>query len=395
MFGYDASGNRLTEPCFEQSPIDYSYDSGSSRLASLSWAASEAVCGPSASSVTRDARGRTTAVYRDAFAASPDVFGLRYGTFGRLSAIDTDGDGSDDFSYRYDDLGLRRSKSDVATGTSHRFHYTLSGALLSEASPSVSRDYIWVAGELIGVVSDGSVYHVATDHLGTPRRAYDGGGALAWAVDVEAFGRANRRADAIQIPIRYPVQYEDAETGLHYNRARFYDPSTGRYLTPDPRGQFGGDLTLFGYAASNPGRYTDAEGESAVADAIPVAIGLAASDGPLLPFGDAAAAVVLAGALAVDIALVVVLMNQDNSDECGSAPPAAMAGGGKKAKDASKAEPHGDSGRALDNAEKQIKELEEQMKGATRKERNRIKKTIENIRKTAQKKKKGETHHRR
>ncbi|MEO0593614.1 MAG: hypothetical protein AAFZ38_08545, partial [Myxococcota bacterium] len=146
----------------------------------------------SASSVTRDltrdARGRTTAVYRDAFAASPDVFGLRYGTFGRLSAIDTDGDGSDDFSYRYDDLGLRRSKSDVATGTSHRFHYTLSGALLSEASPSVSRDYIWVAGELIGVVSDGSVYHVATDHLGTPRRAYDGGGALAWAVDVEAFG---------------------------------------------------------------------------------------------------------------------------------------------------------------------------------------------------------------
>ncbi|MEL6196127.1 MAG: hypothetical protein AAFQ77_03655, partial [Myxococcota bacterium] len=97
-------------------------------------------------------------------------------------------------------------------------------------------------------------------------------------------------------------------------------PSTGRYLTPDPRGQFGGDLTLFGYAASNPGRYTDAEGESAVADAIPVAIGLAAADGPVLPFGDAAGAVVLAGALAVDIALAVVLMNQDNSEsgDCGS-----------------------------------------------------------------------------
>ncbi|MEM6559621.1 MAG: RHS repeat-associated core domain-containing protein [Myxococcota bacterium] len=339
-FGYDGSGNRLTERCFEQSTIDYSYDSGSSRLASLSWAASEAVCGPSASTVmrdlTRDARGRTTAVYRDGFAASPDVFGLRYGTFGRLSAVDTDGDGNDDFGYRYDDLGLRRSKSDVAAGTSHRFHYTLSGELLGEASTSVSRDYIWVAGELIGVVSDGSVYHVATDHLGTPRRAYDGTGALAWAVDVEAFGRAHSRADAIQIPIRYPGQYEDAETGLHYNRARFYDPSTGRYLTPDPRGQFGGDLTLFGYAASNPGRYTDAEGESAVADAIPVAIGLAVADGPVLPFGDAAGAVVLAGALAVDIALAVVLMNQDNSDECGSAPPAAMAGGkndGKLSKD--------------------------------------------------------------
>ncbi|MEL6760685.1 MAG: hypothetical protein AAFP04_09805 [Myxococcota bacterium] len=102
-------------------------------------------------------------------------------------------------------------------------------------------------------------------------------------------------------------------------------PSTGRYLTPDPRGQFGGDLTLFGYAASNPGRYTDAEGESAVADAIPVAIGLAAADGPVLPFGDAAGAVVLASALSVDIALAVVLMNQDNSTggECSSGSPAA------------------------------------------------------------------------
>ncbi|MEL6196130.1 MAG: hypothetical protein AAFZ38_11305 [Myxococcota bacterium] len=75
--------------------------------------------------------------------------------------------------------------------------------------------------------------------------------------------------------------------------------------SPNPlRGQFSGDLTLFGYAASNPGRYTDVEGESAVADAIPVAIGLAAADGPVLPFGDAAGAVVLAGALAVDIALL-------------------------------------------------------------------------------------------
>ncbi len=37
-------------------------------------------------------------------------------------------------------------------------------------------------------------------------------------------------------PLRFPGQYDDAETGLHYNYFRYYDPETGRYLSPDPLG---------------------------------------------------------------------------------------------------------------------------------------------------------------
>ena len=50
---------------------------------------------------------------------------------------------------------------------------------------------------------------------------------------------------------RLPGQYFDEETGFHYNYHRYYDPGTGRYLTPDPIGQEGG-INLFLYAMNNP-----------------------------------------------------------------------------------------------------------------------------------------------
>jgi RHS repeat-associated protein len=51
------------------------------------------------------------------------------------------------------------------------------------------------------------------------------------------------------MPLRFPGQYEDAETGLYYNRHRYYDPDLGAYLTPDPLGLAGG-LQAYTYAPS-------------------------------------------------------------------------------------------------------------------------------------------------
>ena len=54
----------------------------------------------------------------------------------------------------------------------------------------------------------------------------------------------------------YAGQYFDHETGLHYNWFRYYDPATGRYLTPDPIGLYGG-INLYVYTSNNPVNYID------------------------------------------------------------------------------------------------------------------------------------------
>jgi len=56
--------------------------------------------------------------------------------------------------------------------------------------------------------------------------------------------------------IRFPGQYYDQETGLHYNWNRYYDPGIGRYLSPDPIG-FTDSLNLFIYTGNNPVNWID------------------------------------------------------------------------------------------------------------------------------------------
>lgn len=122
-----------------------------------------------------------------------------------------------------------------------------------------------VAGAIADVTIDKArsssrVYHFHTDPVGTPLELTDEAGELEWAGKYSAWGRVEHGEDAMLLerteqPLRYPGQYADKGTGLHYNTFRYYDPDVGRFVSQDPIGLSGG-LNLYAYA-SNPTAWID------------------------------------------------------------------------------------------------------------------------------------------
>jgi RHS repeat-associated protein len=94
-----------------------------------------------------------------------------------------------------------------------------------------------------------NIYYVHSDHLNAPRKiAQPTTETLAWRWDTDPFGTAAPNQNPAGLGnfaynLRFPGQYYDAETGLHQNRNRDYDPIVGRYVESDP---FGLELTRFG-----------------------------------------------------------------------------------------------------------------------------------------------------
>ena len=99
-------------------------------------------------------------------------------------------------------------------------------------------------------------YSVLTDQVGTPLELVDERGQRAWSAELSSYGQL-RHVEGVRgaCPFRYQGQYEDAETGLYYNRFRYYDPQAGSYLSQDPIGLLGG-LALYAYVA-DPASWVD------------------------------------------------------------------------------------------------------------------------------------------
>jgi RHS repeat-associated protein len=128
------------------------------------------------------------------------------------------------------------------------------GHLIAETNQSgqMLAEYIYLGDQLMAMIKPGeSVYYYHNDHLGTPQVLTDDPGTIAWKAVYTPFGQAVASIQTVENPFRFPGQYYDAETGLHYNYFRYYDPTTGRYITPDPIGLEGG-INLFAYVENNP-----------------------------------------------------------------------------------------------------------------------------------------------
>ncbi|MFH2067335.1 MAG: RHS repeat-associated core domain-containing protein [Pseudomonadota bacterium] len=234
--GYDNVGNRLFRTIDDQLDTAYTYQSGSNKL------------------LQTDA---TTQTVYYSYDSDGNTLSTTTGQAGTTTGSTVD--------YAYNHNG-QRIKKVVNNGTSTVttiYHYDLSGNIIAETDGAGNPKcaYIYLNGELLAKVDGNStsesIYYYHNDHLGTPQKLTNTNGIVVWAADYDPFGTATVSAGStIENNMRFPGQYYDAETGLHYNYYRYYDPSIGRYLTPDPIGLAGG-INLYAYVGGNPVNYSD------------------------------------------------------------------------------------------------------------------------------------------
>jgi RHS repeat-associated protein len=89
---------------------------------------------------------------------------------------------------------------------------------------------------------------IATNYLGTPEAMCREDGEAVWICELNSYEKVRdfKGLSKTERLFRYQGQYEDAETGLYYNRFRYYDPSSGVYLSQDPITIQGG-LNMYAY----------------------------------------------------------------------------------------------------------------------------------------------------
>ncbi|MCP1489479.1 RHS repeat-associated protein [Pseudomonas fluorescens] len=171
-------------------------------------------------------------------------------------------------SYQYDAFGRRIRKT--VNGQITEFFWQ-GDNLVAESSPSEYRSYVYEPGTFRPLaLLDGKgpkkacPFYYQLDHLGTPLELTDYSGEIVWAAQYDAYGKVAAlslaAAEYLDQPLRFQGQYFDAESGLHYNRHRYYDPRLGRYLTPDPI-KLAGGLNQYQYVP-NPTGWVDPLGLS-------------------------------------------------------------------------------------------------------------------------------------
>ncbi|MFC5217236.1 DUF6531 domain-containing protein [Streptomyces coerulescens] len=205
-----------------------------------------------------DNAGRIVLRQKVRLSAKPETWRYEWDVEDRLVSV-TGPDGTR-WRYQYDPLGRRIAKQCLASdgvSVAEQVDFTWDGTTLCEQTthtpgtpqavtltwdhqglrPLAQTERKFVGGSADQAEVDSRFYAIVTDLVGRPTELVDEGGAIAWRTRATLWGATawNRTATAYT-PLRFPGQYFDAESGLHYNYFRTYDPETARYLTPDPLG---------------------------------------------------------------------------------------------------------------------------------------------------------------
>ena len=118
----------------------------------------------------------------------------------------------------------------------------------------------------LAYVTSSNAYWYLTDHLGSTRAVIDNSGTVQDSIAYDAYGNITYQTPSPSTtPLyTYTGRELDVETGLQYNRARWYYPSTGRWISQDPLGFDAGDSNLYRYVNNAPTNATDPSGFSGI-----------------------------------------------------------------------------------------------------------------------------------
>jgi RHS repeat-associated protein len=167
---------------------------------------------------------------------------------------------STNVTFRYDPFGRRIEKIAPSGATV----YLYDGAnVVAEVSTTgtVAAAYVQGAGidEPLAMQRGGYVGYYNADALGSVTSLTNTAGKTISSYVYRAFG-STTATEGIFNPFRYTAREQDTETGLYYYRARYYDPSIGRFLSEDPI-RFWGGIDFYKYVDNDPTNSVDPSGE--------------------------------------------------------------------------------------------------------------------------------------
>ncbi|EST30568.1 polymorphic toxin type 28 domain-containing protein [Streptomyces roseochromogenus] len=204
-----------------------------------------------------DCLGRITLRQKTRLSRKPDTWRYSWDAEDRLTEVVTP-DGTL-WRYLYDPLGRRIAKlrlAEDATTAVEQVDFTWDASTLCEQTaaaadtphrltltwdhdglqPLVQSERVTLADSPQEEV-DSRFFAIVTDLVGSPTELLDKDGTIKWRTRSTLWGKtAWAKGSTAYTPLRFPGQYYDPETDLHYNHFRYYDPESARYLSPDPLG---------------------------------------------------------------------------------------------------------------------------------------------------------------
>jgi len=275
-FTYDANGNRVSQTLGAVT-TNYGYGTGSDLLSTQS------VGGTVTQMIGYTADGRMASLNPGVQAPGGQyITAISYNQDARLASVNSAG--GTPASYTYDGFGQRLVKT-ISGSNGSLYQYAQDGLLLEEANASgvAQADYIYLDGQPVAVLNGTTLYYLHADQLGTPQLATDSSQAVAWQAAYQPFGTASVSGTITQ-NLRLPGQYFDVESGWYHNgfrnylpdlgryaepdplamqgSARFYNATTGRFISEDPMSFNGGGTNPYEYAYDSPLNFIDPFGEA-------------------------------------------------------------------------------------------------------------------------------------